>query len=122
MREMQLWEGNLEDTFGDIEALAAGCQFRDCRHDREPSCAVARRSSGGLAPARLESFQQLQRELDVQARRQDELLMLQDKKKNKVVHKAMRNVTKVRLAGRPPAATPARVTDTLNFDTSIAYV
>ena len=98
MREMQLWEGSLEDAFADIHALAAGCHFRDCRHTTEPRCAVATAAeNGGLDPARLASFRQLQRELDVQARRQDELLMLQDKKKNKVVHKAMRNVTKIRL-------------------------
>jgi ribosome biogenesis GTPase / thiamine phosphate phosphatase len=97
MREVQLWEGNLEDAFADIHALAAGCHFRDCRHDTEPRCAVAAAAEhGGLDPARLDSFRRLQRELDAQARRQDELLMLQDKKKNKVMHKAMRNVTKIR--------------------------
>ncbi len=97
MREMQLWEGSLEDAFADIHALAAGCHFRDCRHTTEPRCAVATAAeNGGLDPARLDSFRRLQRELDAQARRQDELLMLQDKKKNKVVHKAMRNVTKIR--------------------------
>jgi ribosome biogenesis GTPase len=98
MREVQLWEGSLDDAFADIHALAAGCHFRDCRHTTEPRCAVAvAAGNGGLDPARLASFQQLQRELDAQARRQDELLLLQDKKKNKIVHKAMRNVTKIRL-------------------------
>jgi ribosome biogenesis GTPase / thiamine phosphate phosphatase len=97
MREMQLWEGSLDDAFADIQALAAGCHFRDCRHTSEPRCAVATAAeNGGLDPARLASFRQLQRELDAQARRQDELLMLQDKKKNKVIHKAMRNVVKIR--------------------------
>jgi ribosome biogenesis GTPase len=93
MREMQLWEGSLEDSFADIHALAAGCHFRDCRHTTEPRCAVASAAEhGGLDPARLESFRRLQRELTAQARRQDELLMLQDKKKNKVVHKAMKQI------------------------------
>ena len=97
MREVQLWEGSLEDAFADIQALAAGCHFRNCRHQTEPRCAVAAAAEhGGLDPARLESFRRLQRELDVQARRQDELLMLQEKKKNKVIHKAMRNVVKLR--------------------------
>ena len=97
MREMQLWEGSLEDAFADIHALASGCHFRDCRHTTEPrapspkppSTAASIRPPGVLPAAA--------RELDAQARRQDELLMLQDKKKNKVVHKGMRNVTKVRL-------------------------
>jgi ribosome biogenesis GTPase len=98
MREVQLWEGSLDDAFADIHALAAGCHFRNCRHQTEPRCAVAAAAEhGGLDPARLESFRRLQRELDLQARRQDELLLLQDKKKNKGVHKALRTVTKVRL-------------------------
>lgn len=93
MREMQLWEGRLEDAFADIHALASGCHFRDCRHDTEPRCAVAAAAEhGGLDPARLDSFRKLQRELDAQARRQDELLMLLDKKKNKVVHRAMKHI------------------------------
>jgi ribosome biogenesis GTPase / thiamine phosphate phosphatase len=93
MREMQLWEGNLQDAFADIHALAAGCHFRDCKHDTEPRCAVAAATEhGGLDPARLDSFRRLQRELTAQARRQDELLMLQDKKKNKVIHKAMKQI------------------------------
>ena len=28
------------DTFADIDAIAEGCRFRDCRHDREPGCAL----------------------------------------------------------------------------------
>ena len=42
MRELQLWdsEEELAETFADIEALAAGCRFRDCSHDREPGCVV----------------------------------------------------------------------------------
>ncbi len=33
-------ETTLAATFGDIDALAAQCQFRDCRHQGEPGCAV----------------------------------------------------------------------------------
>src|SRR5262249_25531445 len=35
MRELQLWdEGvDLDDAFGDVAALAAGCRFGDCRHE-----------------------------------------------------------------------------------------
>ena len=59
MREMQLWEGSLEDAFADIHALAAGCHFRDCRHDhraalRRRHCGRERRPRSGpprLVPA-----------------------------------------------------------------------
>jgi ribosome biogenesis GTPase len=64
IRELQLWDTNaVGDAFSDIMALAADCRFRDCRHDREPGCAVkaavdARRLDAG----RYESFLKLQRE------------------------------------------------------------
>jgi ribosome biogenesis GTPase len=57
VREVGMWEG-VEDTFDDIEALAAGCRFRDCQHDREPDCAVR----DAVAPERLEAWQTLVRE------------------------------------------------------------
>jgi ribosome biogenesis GTPase / thiamine phosphate phosphatase len=45
MRGLEAWEGEgaakpPEPNFDDIETLAAQCRFRDCRHDREPGCAV----------------------------------------------------------------------------------
>lgn len=42
MRGLELWKGedNVEPDFDDIEALASGCRFRNCKHDREPGCAV----------------------------------------------------------------------------------
>lgn len=50
---------SLSSAFDDIESLAAGCQFRDCRHDGEPGCAVA----GQVDPDRLRNFHKLQREV-----------------------------------------------------------
>ena len=97
MREMQLWEGNVEETFGDIEALAEGCQFRDCRHDREPNCAVRAAVEAGTLPAgRLESFQKLQQELAYQATRQDQQAQIAQKRKWKVIHKSARQLYKSR--------------------------
>jgi ribosome biogenesis GTPase len=45
-------------TFGDIEALAARCQFRDCSHGEEPGCAVR----GAVDPDRIRNFHKLLRE------------------------------------------------------------
>lgn len=50
---------SLSSAFDDIESLAAGCQFRDCRHDGDPGCAVA----GHVDPDRLRNFHKLQREV-----------------------------------------------------------
>lgn len=75
MRELQLWdsEQGIAETFPDIEALAADCRFRDCRHDREPGCAVkAAVESGQLDRGRYESFLKLQAEqADMERRRQE---------------------------------------------------
>lgn len=47
-------------AFDDIAALADGCRFRDCRHDREPGCAVrAAVEAGELAAERHASFLRL---------------------------------------------------------------
>ena len=48
--------------FREIAALAPGCRFADCRHVREPDCAVrAAAESGALHPRRLESYRRLRR-------------------------------------------------------------
>lgn len=47
-------------AFEDIEQLAANCRFRNCRHDREPGCAVrAAVEVGTLAAERLASYRKI---------------------------------------------------------------
>lgn len=65
MRELQLTdcENGVSTTFHDIEALAAHCKFNDCKHEKEPGCAVrAAIEAGELDPRRLVSYHKLQRE------------------------------------------------------------
>ncbi len=67
MRELALWADMtaLEGAFPDIESLAAQCRFGDCRHGAEPGCAVQEAlESGGLDPARFESFVSLREEVE----------------------------------------------------------
>ena len=91
MREVQLWEGRLEDAFTDILELAGGCHFRDCRHEQEPRCAVQQAADEGRLPAdRLTSYRKLQREIALQERRQDELAQMDARRKLRTVHKAQR--------------------------------
>jgi ribosome biogenesis GTPase len=45
-------------TFGDVEALALQCRFRDCRHHDEPGCAVRE----GVSGDRLRNYHKLLRE------------------------------------------------------------
>lgn len=64
LREVALWGDGGASPFAEIEALAAACRFRDCRHEAEPGCAVrAALHSGEIDPERLSSFHKLAREL-----------------------------------------------------------
>ena len=75
MRELQLWDAAdaVRETFDDVEALAAGCHFTDCRHRDEPRCAVKAAVAEGTLPAeRLDSYVKLQDELATLARQQEE--------------------------------------------------
>jgi ribosome biogenesis GTPase len=61
IRELERWDAGadveLEASFADLEAVAAGCRFRDCHHHHEPGCAVTEAiARGELPPARLALF------------------------------------------------------------------
>ena len=65
MRELGMWDAasGVEQTFGDIEELAARCRFRNCSHSGEPGCAVrAAIRSGNLDDGRWLSYQKLKNE------------------------------------------------------------
>jgi len=48
--------------FPEVDSLAAGCRFADCKHMQEPGCAViAATESGGMSPRRYESYRRLRR-------------------------------------------------------------
>ncbi len=92
MRELQLWDSGeaLGEAFVDVEALAASCRFRDCRHLREPGCAVrAAVASGELAAARLESFHKLEGEREQQVKQLDARALLEEKRRGKIQAKAL---------------------------------
>jgi ribosome biogenesis GTPase / thiamine phosphate phosphatase len=75
MRELQLWDASesVRETFDEIDALAAGCHFADCRHRDEPRCAVkAAVAEGQVSAERLQSYIKVQDELAELARQQEE--------------------------------------------------
>jgi ribosome biogenesis GTPase / thiamine phosphate phosphatase len=48
--------------FVEVERLAPRCRFSDCRHMREPGCAVRDATeNGGMSPRRYESYRRLRR-------------------------------------------------------------
>jgi len=94
MRELQLWDTGdaVTEVFSDIDALAEGCRFRDCRHASEPGCAVVAAVADGTLPAlRLESFRKLQQEQAYQATQQDERSRIELKRIGKIGAKALRS-------------------------------
>jgi ribosome biogenesis GTPase len=62
VRALSLWLSGhgIERAFADVFDLMDHCRFRDCKHDREPGCAVqAAIAAGTLDPVRLTSLERL---------------------------------------------------------------
>jgi ribosome biogenesis GTPase / thiamine phosphate phosphatase len=66
LRSIGLWDG-AGAAFDDIDRLAAGCRFRDCRHDCEPGCAVRE----AVDPTRLAGWHKLESEQALVEKRKD---------------------------------------------------
>ena len=99
LRELQLWEPDaaVDDTFDDISALSANCRFRDCRHDREPGCAVkAAVEAQTIAADRYDSYLTLQREREAFEKRTDERAQLEAKRQTRIRQNAYRSFQKGR--------------------------
>jgi ribosome biogenesis GTPase / thiamine phosphate phosphatase len=101
LRELQLWAGRdgglqrgddgLGGVFGDVEGLARECRFADCRHEREPGCAVQEAMDDGrLDPARLASYRKLGRELRRVRARTDARLRAEELRRWKALTRAGR--------------------------------
>jgi ribosome biogenesis GTPase len=57
--------GRLPEAFVEMRPLIGTCRFRDCRHDREPGCAIrAAVDDGRIAPQRLALLNALVREAE----------------------------------------------------------
>ena len=77
MREIGVFgaDEGVSAIFADIDDLAADCRFSNCRHEREPGCAVREAlESGDLDPGRWRSYQKLQKELAFEQRKEDPAL------------------------------------------------
>ena len=93
MREFGLSGGEAaSDAFDDIATLAAGCRFRDCRHENEPGCAVL----GELDAERLSSWRKLSREAVFEASKNDHALRQAERRRWKSMTKSARAFDKRR--------------------------
>lgn len=97
MREFQPWK-NEEDTaraFEDIESIASGCRFRDCKHESEPGCAVREAlKQGDLDPGRYKNYNRMKREARYLETRMEGSAQLAEKKKWKAINKLQRGYKK----------------------------
>jgi ribosome biogenesis GTPase len=95
IRELQLWDADLEQTFGDVEEIARRCRFSDCAHDREPGCAIREAlEDGSLPPERWQSYVKLQRELESIEARRNHLLRQERRREFKIRTRQSRSNTK----------------------------
>lgn len=90
MREIQMWtdEKTLRESFSDVEKIAGQCKYHDCKHRSDQGCAIrAAIESGSLKVARLESFLQLDEEVEELTRRAKKRQMTTERwaKRNKKV-------------------------------------
>ena len=91
MRELALWDGQgLEQSFGDLDELAAGCRFSDCAHGAEPDCAVQDAIADGTVPAdRLAAWRKLQKETRHHERQVDVLARNEERRRWKAISKSV---------------------------------
>jgi ribosome biogenesis GTPase / thiamine phosphate phosphatase len=95
MRELQLWDADLGQTFGDVEEIAARCKFSDCGHGSEPGCAVRDAlADGSLSHERWQSYVKLQRELEAIEARRNVLLRRERVREYKIRERANRRKKK----------------------------
>jgi len=83
-------EAAIAAGFDDIEALAARCRFRDCKHKEEPGCAVRE----GIGVDRLRNYHKLLREM-----RRDTQTVL-DRQRQLSEWKARSRAAKVRMQAK----------------------
>ena len=95
MRELQLWDADLGQTFGDVEEIVAQCRFSDCGHESEPGCAVREAlADGTLEPDRWHSYVKLQRELEALEVRRNHLLRHEQVRQYKIRARQQRSKKK----------------------------
>ncbi len=83
VRGLGLWDADagIEATFADIAEIAESCRFRDCKHGKEPGCAVrAAVEEGVIARERFESYQALKQETAAMKERREQARWMRNEK------------------------------------------
>lgn len=99
IRELGLWLGAeaVRSAFPEIEEIAAGCRFGDCRHESEPGCAVLEAvDHGTLDEGRLASFLRLRKEVENLDLRRDASRQHEIRARERSFGKMVREVMKIK--------------------------
>lgn len=94
MRELGVMSAaeGIDDSFADIQALAARCRFADCSHGNEPGCAIRKAiESGELNAEHYQSYLKLKAESEF-----NEMSYVDKRKKDKAFGKMVKSVLKDR--------------------------
>jgi len=97
IRELKIWgdADDLEGGFPDIVELATRCRFSDCTHSGETGCAILEAlDSGELESERYLAYLELVKEQAWLERRTDERAQREDKRKWKLISKAIKGLKK----------------------------
>jgi len=84
LRELQMLDSpvGMAGAFEDVESIAAGCRFRDCRHQTEPDCAVRdAMERERLNPERFLAYEKLGKEMRHAALKTDKRAQADQKKR-----------------------------------------
>jgi len=101
-RTVGLWadQDDLDQSFSDIDSLAAACRFHDCRHQGEPGCAVQLAlESGDLDQSRWDGWRRQESELNYLSRRTDKAAQRAERDRWKAIGQQMRGFSKHRRSG-----------------------
>lgn len=80
-------EEGIGNSFEDVENLIASCRFSNCKHDREPGCAIkAALENGTLDRKRWQTYRDMQQE-DEYSRRRKQVMMKRISKLQKEIKK-----------------------------------
>jgi ribosome biogenesis GTPase len=92
VRELRLWDPEgIEAAYDDVAVVAAGCRFRDCRHEDEPGCAVrAAIEEGSLDAERVAGLRKLESEARAAASRHGGRTGQDAKRRAKALSRAIR--------------------------------
>ena len=111
LRAVSLWASGegIERAFQDVFDLAEHCRFRDCKHEDEPGCAVLDAvAAGRLDPRRVQSLTRLVAEEAALEEEQRQRVRASDRRGVRPRSPLTRPSQAGALAGRRPAALPAR--------------